>query len=85
MLWRTNESAIQYSSLVELYLNTVEPTVSGPKRPQDKILVKDFKKEFSEVLKKLHNREYVPIDKSEVIRWCGEGGSQPTNTIINAC
>ncbi|HCH45842.1 aconitase family protein, partial [uncultured Algoriphagus sp.] len=38
LLWRKDEDLIQYSSLVELDLGTVEATVSGPKRPQDKIL-----------------------------------------------
>lgn len=40
LLWRTGNENILYSSVVELDLNTLEPTVSGPKRPQDKILVK---------------------------------------------
>jgi aconitate hydratase len=62
MLWRENESAIQYSSLVELDLSTIEPTVSGPKRPQDKILLKEFKPKFEQLLSESYKRLYVPID-----------------------
>jgi len=74
MLWRENESEISYSSLVELDLGSVEPTVSGPKRPQDKILAKNLAGNFSGLLKKFHHRDYIPIDKREVSRWYAEGG-----------
>ncbi|PRY88643.1 aconitate hydratase AcnA [Mongoliibacter ruber] len=77
LLWRENEDKIKYSSLLELDLSSVEPTVSGPKRPQDKILLKEFKSKFGELLEKVHGREYIPIDKRDVGRWHGEGGSQP--------
>lgn len=79
MLWRQGEDKIKYSSVVELDLSTVEPTVSGPKRPQDKILVREFKQKFGEILEKVHGREYIPIDKRDVGRWFEEGGSQPSS------
>ncbi len=63
LLWRENESAINYSSLVELDLGTVEPTVSGPKRPQDKILLKEFKNKFIEILGETYKRNYLTIDQ----------------------
>ena len=74
MLWRENEDDINYSSIVELDLGTVEPTVSGPKRPQDKILLREFKEKFGSLLKEVHGREYIPIEKREVGRWFDEGG-----------
>lgn len=76
MLWRKDEDLIQYSSLVELDLCSVESTVSGPKRPQDKILVRDFKPRFEELLREIHGRSYIPIGKREVSRWYAEGGGQ---------
>ncbi|WP_162340016.1 aconitate hydratase AcnA [Cyclobacterium salsum] len=78
MLWRANEDDINYSTVVELDLSSVEPTVSGPKRPQDKILVREFKDKFGSLLKEVHGRDYIPIDKRDVGRWFGEGGgNQP--------
>lgn len=78
MLWRKDENKINYTSMVELDLSTVEPTVAGPKRPQDKILVKDFKEKFGQLLSDVHGREYIPIDEREKrrakSRWFGEGG-----------
>jgi aconitate hydratase len=79
MLWRENESDIAYSSLVELDLSTVEPTVSGPKRPQDKILMRNFKEKFGELLETAHHRRYIPIDEREVGRWKSEGGNALPN------
>ncbi len=76
MLWRENESAIEYSSIVELDLNTIEPTVSGPKKPQEKILVREFKSKFGEILSEFHGRAYIPIDQRDEVRWYSEGGSQ---------
>ncbi|WP_268034565.1 aconitate hydratase AcnA [Algoriphagus sp. PAP.12] len=88
LLWRKDEDLIQYSSLVELDLGTVEATVSGPKRPQDKILVRNFKPKFQELLKSVHGRDYIPMDKREASRWFNDGGGQetpaPANVAIEA-
>lgn len=75
LLWRTGQEDINYSSVVELDLATLEPTVSGPKRPQDKIFVKDLSKKFSEILKKEHNRDYQPHSQRKESAWLMEGGS----------
>lgn len=75
LLWRTGNENIQYSSIVELDLNTLEPTVSGPKRPQDKVLVKNLDKVFSESLKSEHHRDYEPISSRKEYAWLSDGGS----------
>ncbi|GGZ38823.1 aconitate hydratase [Echinicola pacifica] len=77
MLWRKDEDAITYSSVVELDLGTVEPTVSGPKRPQDKILVRNFKEKFGALLQEVHGREYIAMEDRDKLRWYSEGGGQP--------
>lgn len=81
MLWRKEEDLIQYSSVVELDLGTVEATVSGPKRPQDKILVRDFKPKFEDLIKSVHGRKYIPIGERQVSRWYAEGGAQQNEEI----
>lgn len=45
-----NDTAIKYTKLLELDLNKVRPCVSGPKRPQDKILLENVSKKFSDLL-----------------------------------
>lgn len=75
MLWRTGKEEINYSSVVEFDLSTLEPTVSGPKRPQDKILVKDLKNVFAELLHKEYQRTYAKADQRKESVWLAEGGS----------
>ncbi|MFP4471235.1 MAG: aconitate hydratase AcnA [Bacteroidales bacterium] len=77
MLWRADEDKVRYSHVLELDLSTVVPTVSGPKRPQDKILLSDFKNKFMDMLGINFGREYVHPGKREITRWYSEGGSQP--------
>ncbi len=81
MLWRENEDKITYTAVLELDLSTIEPTVAGPKRPQDKILLKNFKDKFIDLLDTSFDRKYIAqadreIDKS-ITQWNAEGGDQP--------
>ena len=75
MLWRTGNEEIEYSEVVELDLSTLEPTVSGPKRPQDKILVKELDEKFADLLKHEFDRDYIPVDERDIYTWLAEGGS----------
>lgn len=75
LLWRTGKEEIEYSHLIELDLGILEPTVAGPKRPQDKIFVKDLGKTFSQLLEDEHNRTYVPAKDRREQAWLEEGGS----------
>jgi aconitate hydratase len=43
----------EYSDTLELDLGTVQPSLAGPKRPQDRILLGDVKRSFAESLKSL--------------------------------
>ena len=63
MLWGEETNEIQYTKVVTLDLDTIEPTISGPTRPQDKILLKQAKEKVIEVLKESYKREYVPVEK----------------------
>jgi len=75
LLWRTGKEEITYSAVVELDLSTLEPTVSGPKRPQDKILVRDLDQAFSSLLEEEYNRAYVSVKDRRESAWLSEGGS----------
>ncbi|WP_420575582.1 aconitate hydratase AcnA [Ekhidna sp.] len=80
MLWRDDNAEIEYTDVVELDLGTVEPTISGPKRPQDKILLREAKSKMVELLKQ-QGREYIAINE-RVADWANEGG-QPAPTVSN--
>ncbi|HEX5169613.1 MAG TPA: aconitate hydratase AcnA [Cyclobacteriaceae bacterium] len=76
MLWRTGSENITYTDTIELDLTSIEPTVAGPKRPQDKILLKNLKSKFVDLLQESFGRKYnQPTD--QLTRWFTEGGGQP--------
>jgi aconitate hydratase len=50
-VFRTDESAApDYEQIVELDLSTVEPSMAGPKRPQDRIVISNLRKSWKETL-----------------------------------
>lgn len=77
LLWRENEDKIKYSETVELKLDEIEPSVAGPKRPQDKIELVKVKDNFIEILRKTYEREYISPDERPVGKWSDEGGQIP--------
>jgi aconitate hydratase len=83
MLWRENENKIAYTHVLELDLSKIEPTVAGPKRPQDKILLKEFKNKFIDLLDKSYDRKYISQEEREIekslTQWNAEGGDQPVS------
>ncbi|MBU8577287.1 aconitate hydratase AcnA [Brevibacterium luteolum] len=51
-LWHDPSNEVEYSEYLELDLSTVVPSISGPKRPQDRIELSDSKEQFR---KDIHN------------------------------
>ena len=60
-LWTS--SGMVFTDTLSLDVSTVAPTIAGPKRPQDKVLLtdaaKDFDKNFKETIKRTALREYA--------------------------
>ena len=54
-LWASSD--IEFSDTLSLDMSTVVPTISGPKRPQDKVLLTDAAQNFKENFKKNTNRK----------------------------
>jgi aconitate hydratase len=74
----------EYSALLELDLGTVEPSLAGPRRPQDRVLLRDMKPAFLQVLPSL-----VPtaakrkgMQEKNGARWASEGGQSPQTAIV---
>ena len=57
-LWHDPSVEVKYSEYLELDLSTVVPSISGPKRPQDRIELSDSKEQFR---KDIHN--YADTDE----------------------
>jgi aconitate hydratase len=53
-LWRINGApAADYSDVMELDLSTVEPSLAGPKRPQDRVPLRNAKSVYQSSVKKM--------------------------------
>ena len=54
-LWVTED--VEFSDTVSLDMSTIVPTISGPKRPQDKVLLTEASSEFKKVLESASKRK----------------------------
>jgi len=83
LMWRENEDKIEFTEVVELNLNDIEPSIAGPKRPQDKVPLTRVKSSFIDILKSTYNREYIPMDSRSEGRWSNEGG-HPEDLLVDS-
>jgi aconitate hydratase len=58
-----------YSHTIELDLSTVEPSVAGPKRPQDRVLLKDAAANFAQQLPTLLAPTAKPLGSRTAATW----------------
>ncbi|HEY3625611.1 MAG TPA: aconitate hydratase AcnA [Terracidiphilus sp.] len=59
----------EYSQTLELDLRTVEPSVAGPKRPQDRVLLKDAAGSFAQQLPGLLGPTAKPLGARQAEAW----------------
>jgi aconitate hydratase len=59
----------EYTQTLELDLATVEPSVAGPRRPQDRVLLKDAAASFAEQLPGLLSPTAKPLGTRMVAAW----------------
>jgi aconitate hydratase len=72
-LFYTGEEDAEYTDVLELDLATVEPCVSGPARPQDRIVLTDLKKKFADILGCDYERDE---EMSRISQFHDESGTQ---------
>jgi aconitate hydratase len=78
-LFHTPESTeAAYSDTLELNLATVEPSLAGPRRPQDRVPLREVGKNFLETLPSLMKATSPIAAPSNATRWEGEGGHTAT-------
>ncbi|ADW70465.1 aconitate hydratase [Granulicella tundricola] len=64
----------EYSATMSLDLSTVEPSVAGPKRPQDRVLLSNAPASFAQQLPNLLGPVGNKGAVRQMVRWEGEGG-----------
>jgi aconitate hydratase len=81
----------EYTQTLELDLAAVEPSVAGPKRPQDRVLLKDAAASFAQQLPALLSPTAKPIGTRTASKWqrgsvtdtgvAEKGPAHPTTTV----
>ncbi|MEN9938561.1 MAG: hypothetical protein RLZZ387_5140 [Chloroflexota bacterium] len=57
-MFRTDDSPIpEYNALLELDLGTIEPSMAGPRRPQDRVALGSLKPSFNQAMKTTFGRD----------------------------
>ena len=74
-LWRDDGREIVYTDTLELDMATVEPSLAGPKRPQDRIALSDMKRAWHDDCE--HTFNLKGPSRTRVQNWEGEGGMDP--------
>ena len=79
-LFHTGESPDpSYTSVVELDLSTVVPSVAGPRRPQDRVPLNELQDSFKTVLPNLiPNGARRAVAEENGSNWASEGGRSPS-------
>ncbi len=72
-LWASND--IEFSDTISLDMSTVLPTISGPKRPQDKVLLNEASSEFKKIFKTITGKNKNSISRINGTEFEIEDGS----------
>jgi aconitate hydratase len=73
-LFRTDSAPVPtFTKVIRLDLSTVEPSLAGPKRPQDRIALSKMKPAWRNALMAVYGKQ-PPANGSPEGRWEGEGG-----------
>ena len=79
-----NAPEAKYSSTLSLDLSTVQPSVAGPKRPQDRVALRDVPGSFQQQLPALKGPDGNKGSVRQLLRWTGEGGHASGNGITSS-
>ncbi len=74
MFYTADSTDAEYTSTLELDLSTVEPSIAGPKRPQDRIALSAARESFAKALPTLYGPNSNVKGDRQITRWQGEGG-----------
>ncbi len=64
-----------FHETLELDLSTVEPSLAGPRRPQDRVPLRQGRRAFRRALLEMVNGEVRKIEPARLAQWVDEGGA----------
>ncbi len=83
MFWTKGSPEPEFTDVAELDLSTVQPSVAGPKRPQDRVLLKDVRTSWNKELADSFGKK-APAETVNVSRWIDEGGGNAGKPVAPA-
>ncbi len=88
-LWRDDSAVIEYSSSLELDLASIEPSLAGPKRPQDRVALTNVQKQWEKDLVDTYGKKH-PAEKVRTDTWNTESarpapGGNGAGTAVAEC
>jgi aconitate hydratase len=74
-LWRDDSHEIEYTKVVELDMSKVEPSLAGPRRPQDRVALSDMKPVWNKGLGNIFGKKVPgPVVAAATAAEVSEGG-----------
>jgi len=73
-----------YSEVIELNMNTVEPSIAGPTNPEDRIPLSNAKRSFAESMSAYLRQKGLETEVIDETVWFYEGGSSTLKTLTPA-
>ena len=70
---------VDYTMVVDLDLGSVEPSLAGPKRPQDRVPLSELRVRFDEALRRPVNEGGYNVSPMQPMTAAGSGPRQPQN------
>ncbi len=74
-MWHTPDAPeALYSELIEFDLGSIQPSLAGPSRPQDRVSLPEVRGSFRKLLAS-HIKPNSNVDPNAITNWLGEGGA----------
>ncbi len=83
-MWRDDSRKIKYTSTLELDLSTIQPSIAGPKRPQDRITLTESQSQWNRDLCDTFGKSSAGAQTTKN-NWASEGGTAAAGATAVAC
>ena len=80
-MWRDETREITYSDVLELDMSTVEPSLAGPKRPQDRIALSGMRDQWDQDLSNVKECHDLPLNAQNYVILIEELTKKPVTII----
>src|SRR5262249_9155631 len=80
LLWRDDRTKLRFADTLSLDLGTVEPSLAGPARPQDRVPLKASKRTWRKAVGGLVGDQFG-ADAAAVSKWVDDGGNHAPGTL----